>query len=90
MTDEHTIRIRINEQVSVRVILDMSEQFTNIMDVFGCMFIDAYGPGTFCIDIRMSLDEVRALKDQFDWAITSYCDMDQDSGQDFVYLADHD
>ena len=88
MTEEHKIRIGLNDQVAIGVLGDMSEHFQDIIGVYGCMFIDIYG--AFNIDLELSLDDVKFLKQQYGWAIVSYCDMDQDSGQDYVYLADHD
>ena len=83
MTEEHIIRITLNDQVAIGVIFDIWDQFIG-NDVFMASY------GALFIDLELSLDDVKFLKNQYGWAITSYCDMNQDSGQDYISLADQD
>lgn len=84
MTEEHCIRMGLNDKVAIGIIRDIWEQFPDInlfMGKYGCPFIDLY----------LTLDDFKYVKRQYGWAVISWCDMDQvETGKNYVLMVDHD
>lgn len=80
----HRIAIGMREDVSIKVLLNMADDY-DLEKIEVTTWSKDYSSLDFIITV--TVEELIAFVQDYEWATTSMQDLDQNDGEEFVYMA---